>query len=110
VRLNNWKSIEGMTNRQPGNIDLPLATELNTKLGLAKIINETVASRHLGQKQAAILLGISQPKVSALANYKVTGFSVQRLMELLTVLGIDVEIVIRRKAAPEVARIHITAA
>ena len=48
---------------------------------------------------AAARLGVNQPKVSALRNYKLEGFSVERLMTLLTALDRDVEIVIRKKRA-----------
>jgi hypothetical protein len=44
------------------------------------------------------VLGVTQPKVSALRNYKLAGFSVERLMNLLTALDQDIEIVIRRKS------------
>jgi predicted XRE-type DNA-binding protein len=40
---------------------------------------------------------VSQPKVSALGNYKLARFSVERLMNLLTAIDQDVEIVMRRK-------------
>jgi predicted XRE-type DNA-binding protein len=40
---------------------------------------------------------VTQPKVSALRHYKLEGFSVERLMNLLTAIDQDVEIVIRRK-------------
>ena len=58
----------------------------------------------LSQADAAKVLGVTQPKVSALRHYKLAGFSVERLMNLLTALDQDVEIVIRpeprlRKAA-----------
>ena len=46
---------------------------------------------------AAKVLGLSQPKVSALRNYKLAGFSVERLMTLLAAVDQDVEIVIRQK-------------
>ena len=42
-------------------------------------------------------LGINQPKVSALANYKLDGFSVERLITFLTALDRDVEIAIKNK-------------
>ena len=42
-------------------------------------------------------LGITQPEGAALRHYKLAGFSVERLMKLLTALDQDVEIVIRRK-------------
>jgi hypothetical protein len=57
------------------------------------------------------LLGVTQPKVSALRHYKLAGFSVERLMNLLTALDLDVEIVIRRKPRSRKAgRIRVVAA
>ena len=56
-----------------------------------------IARQRLTQTAAAAKLGVNQPKVSALANYKLDGFSVERLMTLLTALDQDVEIIIRRK-------------
>ena len=53
--------------------------------------------RKLSQADAAKVLGVTQPKVSALRHYKLAGFSVERLMNLLTALDQDVEIVIRQK-------------
>lgn len=53
----------------------------------------------------------SQPKVSALRNYKLAGFSVERLMNLLTALDQDVDIVIRQKPrSRKAARINVVAA
>ena len=73
------------------------AEERQTKLRLAYAINEIVAAKRLSQGEAATRLGVGQPKVSALANYKLDGFSVERLMIFLTALDQDVEIVIRQK-------------
>jgi predicted XRE-type DNA-binding protein len=56
------------------------ADERWTKLRLAQAINAIVDKRRLTQAAAATLLGVNQPKVSALANYRVDGFSVERLM------------------------------
>jgi len=48
--------------------------------------------------------------VSALRNYKLSGFSVERLMNLLTALDRDVEIVIRRRPrSRKTARISVAA-
>jgi predicted XRE-type DNA-binding protein len=41
------------------------------------------------------VLGIPQPKVSALVNYRLDHFSVEKLMSFLNALEQDVEIVIR---------------
>lgn len=49
------------------------------------------------QAASAKRFGINQPKVSTLANYKLDGFSVERLMMFLTALDQDVEVVLRRK-------------
>jgi len=57
----------------------------------------------LTQQDAATVLGVSQPKVSALRRYKLAGFSVERLMMLLTALDQDIEIVIKRKPPVEAA-------
>jgi predicted XRE-type DNA-binding protein len=53
-----------------------------------------VARGRLTQAAAAEKLCINQPKVSALANYRLDGFSVERLMTFLTALDQDVEIVV----------------
>ena len=49
----------------------PDADERQTKLRLAHAINGVIARRRLTQAAAAERLGVNQPKVSALANYKV---------------------------------------
>ena len=70
----------------------PDAAERQTKVRLAVALNRLLASRKLKQSDAAKTLGVPQPKISALANYHLTGFSVERLMELITSLDHDVEI------------------
>jgi predicted XRE-type DNA-binding protein len=86
--------------RSSGNIfadlELPDAVELDTKLRLAWAINHEIEDRGLPQMAVAALLGVNQPKVSALKNYKLDGFSVERLMTFLTALGSDIEIRIRK--------------
>ncbi len=87
------------------------AGEWQTKLRLAHAINGVIARRRLTQAAAAEKLGVNQPKVSAMANYKLNGFSVARLMAFLTALHHDVEIVIRRKPRSRAAaRISVIAA
>jgi predicted XRE-type DNA-binding protein len=77
-------------------LGFPDAAERQAKLKLAMAINDIIAKSKLTQTQAANLLEINQPKISALANYKLEGFSVERLMNFLTALDRDVEIVIRK--------------
>jgi predicted XRE-type DNA-binding protein len=73
------------------------AEERQTKLRLAFAINAILEELRLTQAQAARVLDASQPKVSSLANYKLDGFSVERLMTYLTALDRDVQIVIKKK-------------
>lgn len=90
---------------------LPQAEEKQTKVRLAVAINQIIARQGLSQVAAARRLKINQPKISALANYRLDGFSVERLMHFLTALDRDVEIVIRPKPRTRKgARILVTAA
>jgi predicted XRE-type DNA-binding protein len=87
------------------------AEERHTKLRLAHAINDVIARRRLTQTTAAEKLRINQPKVSALARYKLDGFSVERLMTFLTALDQDIEIVIKKKPRSRAAgRIVVVAA
>jgi len=74
------------------------AAERRLRVQLAMRLNELIAERALTQSKAAALLGVPQPHVSELKNYKLTRFSSERLMRFLTLLDRDVEIVIRPKA------------
>ena len=86
------------------------AGERQTKLRLAYALNAVIDARPLTQEAAAERLGLNQPKVSALRNYKLDGFSVERLMTLLTALDRDVEIVIRKTPRSRAGRITVVAA
>src|ERR1700737_464019 len=73
------------------------ADERQTKLFLAFAINRIAEELGLNQSAAAALLGVNQPKVSALFHYKLDGFSVERLMTFLTALERDIEMSIKPK-------------
>jgi predicted XRE-type DNA-binding protein len=68
-----------------------------TKAQLAGLIWQAIKRRRLTQVAAAALMGIDQPKVSALLNGRLANFSSERLMRLLTALGQDVDITVRTK-------------
>jgi predicted XRE-type DNA-binding protein len=95
-------------------VDLGLsdAAELTTKVQLAAAINQQIEARSLSQIAVAELLSVNQPKVSALQNYKLDGFSVERLMTFLTGLGSDIEIRIRKpkRASNRAGRISVESA
>jgi predicted XRE-type DNA-binding protein len=67
------------------------------KAQLASLIRQIIKSRRLTQRAAAEVMGVDQPKVSALLNGRLANFSSGRLMRLLTTLGQDVEIVVRAR-------------
>lgn len=68
------------------------------KAQLASHIRTTIGRRKLTQARVATLMGLDQPKVSALMNGRLTGFSSDRLLRCLTALGRDVDIVVRGHA------------
>jgi predicted XRE-type DNA-binding protein len=91
-------------------LDLPNAEERQTKVRLALAINQIIAGQRLSQAAAARSLEVNQPKISALQNYQLAGFSVERLMNFITALDRDVEILIRPKPKSRKAQILVTAA
>jgi predicted XRE-type DNA-binding protein len=75
----------------------------NPELALAKAelvrrIRDLIAERKLTQAKAADLLGLDQPKVSALVRGRVEGYTLDRLFRFLTALGQRVEITVRPNA------------
>jgi predicted XRE-type DNA-binding protein len=100
--------------RSSGNVfadlGLPDAAELQTKARLCAALIRIVERQRLTQAQVAFTLGINQPKVSALLNYKLEGFTVERLMHFLVALGHDVEILVKAKPSSRSARIAVKAA
>ena len=76
-------------------LNLPRADDLLAKAELAAKIIEEIQRRRMTQAHAAAILGIDQPKISALKQGKLSGFSIERLMRLLVLLGRDVEITVK---------------
>ena len=74
------------------------AGEMLAKARIVAQIGLIIQARKLTQVQAAELLGIDQPKVSALLRGHFKGYSQERLVGFLTKLGMDVEIVVRPRA------------
>lgn len=70
-------------------LGFPKAAERQAKLRLAYALNQVLEGRKLSQADGAKVLGLIQPKTAALRHYKLTGFSVKRLTNLLTALDQD---------------------
>jgi predicted XRE-type DNA-binding protein len=76
-------------------LGLPDAEAMLVKAKLVTRIAELLEARELTQTAAAELLQVSQPKLSNLLRGQFRGFSERKLMDFLTLLGSDVEIVVR---------------
>lgn len=69
------------------------------KAELARKIEQVIKRKKLTQENAAKILNVSQPKISALLNGKLAGFSMDRLLKFLMALDQDIEIRIKSKPA-----------
>ena len=78
-------------------LGLENSDELLVKAELAYKISSIITKLEITQVEAAKLLGIDQPKISALINGKLSDFSTVRLFRFLNSLGRDVEIVVKDK-------------
>jgi predicted XRE-type DNA-binding protein len=67
------------------------------KAQLVSRIAELLAERGMTQTEAAAVLGIPQPKLSRMLRGQFRGFSERWLMDGLTQLGQDVQIVVRER-------------
>ena len=84
--------------------------EYLAKSKLAARILRVVQSRGLTQVQAGKLLGITQPKVSALLNGRLDGFSTDRLFRFLNNLGCDVQIRVSKSHPRSTGHVVVVAA
>ncbi len=71
------------------------AKNMEIKAQLVTAIAEIMKKRSLTQRQAAEMLGLTQPKVSSLLKGRFRGISERRLLDCLTRLGRDVEILVK---------------
>lgn len=72
------------------------SAELILKSSLLQALQETIRGRGWKQTEAASRLGIDQAKVSKLLNGQMAGFSVERLVHFLSLLGQDVEVTVKK--------------
>jgi len=82
------------------------AEEMLVKAQLATKIGEIIRRRKLTQIQAAELLGIPQPKLSNMLRGQFRGISETKMIECLTRLGRNVDIVV--KAARSKSAGHVS--
>lgn len=90
VKTKPASNVEASSGNVFADLRLPDPEELSTKVRLSVALNDILDDRKLNQADAAKILGVNQPKISALRAYKLDGFSVGRLMHYLTLLGYNV--------------------
>jgi len=74
------------------------AERMQVKAALAAKIGDIIKRRGLTQTEAAVILGMTQPKLSAMLNGRFRGISESKMIDCLNHLGRDVEIVVRKPA------------
>jgi predicted XRE-type DNA-binding protein len=78
-------------------LGFPNPEEHLAKAKLAVQIVDIIRHRRLNQTEAAAILGVDQPKVSALMHGQLKNFSLDRLCRFLNHLDKDVNIVVKDK-------------
>lgn len=78
-------------------LGVPRSEEALAKAELAYKITAIIDRRRLTQAAAAEILDVDQPKISALTRGRLSGFSLDRLMRFLVLLGNDVTIVVKER-------------
>jgi predicted XRE-type DNA-binding protein len=92
-------------------LGLPNAEEHQLKAALVVQLHRFIKARKLTQVAAAKLIGIKQPDLSNILRGHFQGFSLERLMRMLTAFDQDVEITVRprRGKSKEAGRITCNA-
>ncbi len=107
------KSNKVKIERGSGNVfadlGLPDADAHLLKAELVTRIDKIIRQRRLKQVEAAKLLGLSQPDVSRLMRGDFREYSVERLLRIMTALGHDVEVVIRKTRTKRHGRLSVDA-
>jgi predicted XRE-type DNA-binding protein len=102
-----------LVHRSSGNVfadlGLPDAEEYLAKAEMAARILKIVRQRRLTQEAAGKILGITQPKVSALINGRLDGFSTDRLFRFLNALGCDVQIAVSAPHPKKPGKVRVVA-
>lgn len=75
-------------------LGMPEAEEMLIKAQLAAKIGEIIKHRRLTQTKAADIMGLPQPKVSALLRGQFRGISEVKMLDAIARLGREVKIVI----------------
>ena len=97
TKRRNHEPVEYSTDNIFADLGFPNPEEHLAKAKLAVQIIDIIRRRRLNQTAAAAILGIDQPKVSALMGGQLKNFSLDRLCRFLNHLDKDVDIVVKDK-------------
>ena len=87
-------NIEESSGNVYADLDVAQAEEMQVKAQLASKIGDILKRRKWTQQQAAEVLGLSQPKLSNMLRGQFRGISETKMLDCLTRLGRDVQIVV----------------
>lgn len=73
------------------------AAQLHIRSKMMILIEKIIKERSLTQKEAAAVLGVTQPRVSDIVRGRMERFSVDTLIEMLTRLGVEVAFTAKRR-------------
>jgi predicted XRE-type DNA-binding protein len=82
------------------------ADDLQLRAELMQAIAQIIKECNFTQKRAGEIMGMDQPRISALLSGKITKFSTDRLLRALTDLGHNVELRIA-PAKTDKGRVHV---
>lgn len=80
-------------------LGFPDAEEMQAKAMLASRIMSIINEKKWSQEKAAAVLGMKQPKISLLSRGQFSGFSLGKLISLLSKLNQDIEIIVRNSSS-----------
>lgn len=88
-------------------IGLPNADEHALKADVVIKLGLLIESKRISQTQAAKVTGISQPDLSRLLRGHFDGFSMDRLLQAILLLGSDVEIRVKKPVGNRPGRARV---
>ncbi len=89
-------------------LGLPDPQERAFKADLAVCISRAMKDKGLNQTELGALVGLPQPKVSALLRGRLNGFSIDRLLNILNRLGRTVEVRVREEESASAKTLLLT--
>ncbi len=77
------------------------AEHLRVRADLMVELEKAITRRGLTQRQAAKIMGVTQPRVSDLLRGRIDLFSVDTLIDMLARFGITVRLTVKRSGTPK---------